>query len=206
MIHHHNLLYSLRLPGIARLRCPEKVRLRLRSKANSRRALALVENGKHGLEKDVPEYGEANASVGLDASVALCLADRPIVNVAARNCEHLAADEHLESWQLCRAAEDISSPRTVVACTRHLIVVSGDNTVGQIEKGCASVSDSVADSTSKEAARSGGPSSGRKLPSAVGSVDRYIRDVTDVSRCIDISANRSASALQFQECNTDPNP
>ena len=89
--------------------------------------MALVENGKHGLEEDVSEYGEADASVGLDASVALRLADRSIVDVAARNCEHLAADEDLESRQLCRAVEDISSPRTAVACTRHLIVVSRDD-------------------------------------------------------------------------------
>lgn len=101
----------------------------LLSKAETRRAGGLVEDGKDALEEDVAEDGETDAGVGLDATEARSagVVDGSIVDVAAWNNKGLASDGDVECWPVLVARSDVAALLAVISGTRDLGVVGRDS-------------------------------------------------------------------------------
>ena len=97
----------------------------LGSEAESWRAATVIEDGVDGLQEDIAEDVEADASVGLDATEAGRAAggDRSVVDVFAWDGEGLAADGHVEVRWRGAAGEDVSTLRLGQAGALDLGVV-----------------------------------------------------------------------------------
>ena len=146
----------------------------------------VVEDDVLALEEDVAVDGEADAGVGLDATVAGAAArgDGGVVDVGAGNDGAVAADAECQAGEGGGAGEDVAAVGGRVLRARNLSVVRADEGGGGVDEGGAGVSDGV-DGGRDEAAGAHGVAGTGELPEAVGGVDRHVGDGAGVLRGVE---------------------
>ena len=170
------------------------------SKAETGRALGLVEDGEDALEEDVAEDGQADAGVGLDAAEARRRAggDGGVVDVGAGNGEGLAADADGEGGQGGAASEGVAALGAIVAGAADALVVSSDGGGGQVHEGGAGVSDGGADAARGAVAGAGAVAASGELPETLRVVDGGVGDVAGVLGGVDVAEVVAAGRALLQ--------
>ena len=172
--------------------------LRLRSKAETRAALSLIEDSIDALQEDVAKDRLANTIVGLNTTVALIAASGGIVDVATRDDENLAANVDVEVRQSGGAREDVATLRVAVRSAGDLGVVRLDGGVGDEEEGGAGVGDGGADAAGGGGGRAGAVAAGGELPEALAAVDGNVGDGALVLGAVDEAKVVSTSSTGLE--------
>lgn len=162
--------------------------LRLSGKAQARRALGLIEDGVDGLEENITEDAEANASVGLNATEASLAARGQwcVRDVRAGHGEGLATDGDVEVRWVAAAGEGVASLLGVVRAT-GLGVVGLDDGGWQVEEGGTSIGDGGANAAGGGVVGTDGVTAGGELPEALRVVDWNVGDRAGVLGGVDVA-------------------
>lgn len=157
--------------------------------ADSWRAAAVVKDSVDGLQENITEDVEADASVGLDASEAARATgrDRGVVDVFAWNGEGLAANGHVEVWWGAAAWEGVSALRAVEAGALDLAVVRLHCAAWEVEERSASVSNRGAEAAGGCVAATCREAASGELPEALRVVNWNVGDAAGVFGAIDVA-------------------
>lgn len=137
---------------------------------------ALVKDGKDSLEEDVTEDGKTDASVALNTTETLAVADGCVVNVRAWDDKGAGADLDGEVGKGSRAGNNVTTLVVVKGSARHLAVVGSDDRRWEVQKSGTGVSDGGANAGADGGTGADLVATGGEAPETLAVVDRDVGD------------------------------
>jgi hypothetical protein len=166
------------------MQCDNRQLQSLSRKANT--SISCIENHVLSLEQNITIDGEANASIWLNAAIALGGANRCIIHIRARNNATVATNAETEARERRTAGENIATLGIRVRRAGDLGPVSlCGRGWDQKERG-SGVDDGV-DAEGHEGARADGVAIARDFPEAVAGFDAGVRDAAGVLGGVDVA-------------------
>ena len=163
------------------------------------RSRCAAEDDKLGLEEDIPKDGEPDPSVGLDTAKANGVGDRCIVHVATWDHSLVGTNAKRDARESRTAGKSVSTLGVVKFGPGNLVIVCGNNILGEVEEGGTSVGNGV-DGGGDESTATDCVTVAGELPEAFGAVDVDVSDASGVLGCVNVAEVVATWGTFLQVC------